>query len=106
MNIEVHHADEPTFRTSEACSFPKGFTLVARLEVDTPHGSPSEQHATALDVAFQRTNHIDAGWHEAPGIECLVTRPRSTSVGDVVVVDGLASLCMSAGWTTLPTEAA
>jgi len=106
MIIEVYHADVPTFRTDEPCTFPKGFALVASMEIDTLHGTVSEQSATALHIAFERTNHIDTAWHkpefQGRQVKVHVELPRSTSVGDVVVIDGLASLCMPVGWINVP----
>ena len=96
MQVQVHHVDEPTFRAdANACTFPTGFTLVATF---TYVGSVD----AALGWAFQLTNHIDHAWHETGLVECRVERPRSTSVGDVVVVDGSAHLCAPAGWLALP----
>jgi len=38
-----------------------------------------------LDVAFQQTNHISHAWTENDDVEAHTDRPRSTSVGDIIV---------------------
>lgn len=55
----------------------------------------------ALEQAFRLTNHIDRPWEENPGITAEPGPHASTSVGDVVVVDGEAYQCARMGWTKL-----
>lgn len=91
MIVKVYHADHELFR--EACCaldenlitdfLPDRFTLVAELGIrDTV--SPED----ALDIAFEYTNSIDRHWSENKGVRAIGEKTRSTSVGDVVEVDG------------------
>lgn len=75
MTIKVYHADNPTFLGKVPESFPEGFTLVAEVATEL------------LGFAFERTNHIDCPWFENDTVT-VIERSRSTSVGDVMVVNG------------------
>jgi hypothetical protein len=51
-------------------------------------------------MAYQLTNHIDHAWWENAGVT-LIGEPehRSTSVGDVIVMDdGRVLRCANCGW--------
>ena len=68
---------------------------------------PDEFQAVAViggieDVgeAFQLTNHIDSAWWENEGVTRIGGETRSTSVGDVVVLNGEAF--MVKGWASSP----
>jgi len=68
--ISVYHRNRPTFMASNGAreEFPKGFTFMGDVATDNPN------------EAYQLSNNIDGAWRpEAP---C-----RSTSVGDVLVMD-------------------
>ena len=100
MKIQIFHAKEPNFGFGSIRPFPvwpDGFTHVADLEL------PFQDVMIALETAYQLTNHIDSPWHksELPNINCLVDKPRSTSVGDMAVVNGVRYLCDSCGWLTM-----
>lgn len=89
MTFEVWHDDHPTFMATHdrAMRWPTDFTHVATVE------------APALGAVFQLTNHIDAAWTENTGVTAHVGRPRSTSVGDVVVDENReAWICAMVGW--------
>lgn len=60
--------------------------------VDCPDG---DTH-TALDYAYEKTNHIDAEWWDSPDVT-LIGEPkhRSTSVGDVMVTAGASYMVAS-----------
>lgn len=79
-------------------SFSNGvFSNVAQVEV-----CDGTSVMNALEIAFEKTNHIDAPWWENMGVKraFLSIRPRSTSVGDrVEIVDtGEVWECSSVGW--------
>ena len=44
----------------------------------------------ALEGAFFLTNHMDQPWSQNEGVEAVKLNARSTSVGDVIVVDDAA----------------
>jgi hypothetical protein len=78
-----------------------GYTLVATVEGDD------------MDHAYQVTNNIDSSWSlsPAPGVTVLGTLPvhdgktygyRSSSVGDVLQVDGPAFVIAPVGFLPLP----
>jgi hypothetical protein len=71
--VEVWQKKKMAFDEDDPCDFPKDFVLVAKVQTDD------------LDAAFEKTNTIDKYWWENQGVEALVTKTRSTSVGDVMV---------------------
>jgi hypothetical protein len=69
-------------------SYPEDYVMVAVVEGDS------------VDMAYQLTNHIDHAWWENAGVT-LIGEPehRSTSVGDVIVMDdGRVLRCANCGW--------
>jgi hypothetical protein len=79
-------------------SFSNGtFSKVAQVEV-----CEGISVMNALEIAFEKTNHIDSPWWENAGVTraFLAIRPRSTSVGDRVeiVETGEVWECISVGW--------
>ncbi len=50
---------------------------------------------------FSLTNHIDSDWRENDGVIALPGEHRSTSVGDIIVQDGVTSIVAKFGFTTL-----
>lgn len=89
--MQVGHATKPRFGHGEAPIWPDEYITVAIVDGDEP------------GVAFQKTNHIDGPWWGNEGVT-LVGSPnhRSTSVGDVVVMnDGRVLRCESVGWAEI-----
>jgi hypothetical protein len=91
MKALVYHATNPTFGLTEK-KFPDDYELVAKVDTISP------------DTAYELTNHIDIEWWDNNGVE-LVKKSRSTSMGDVIEIDGKAYLCEAIGWKAL-TEGA
>ncbi len=87
--IEIFHRANPDFRVRN--TMPDDLEKVASFRTDLPTDN-------ALEDAFRRTQNIDSAWDECPGIEAEPGRHRSTSVGDVVKVDGMAFQCAPVGW--------
>lgn len=85
--IKVWHAKNPTFGLTEQ-SFPADYELVAYVETND------------REKAFELTNHIDCEWWKNEGVKCL-KKTRSTSVGDVLEMQGQLFRCESAGWVEL-----
>jgi len=50
------------------------------------------------EKAFELTNHIDHDWTENEGVTPLVSKPRSTSVGDVMEIEGKFFIVDSCGF--------
>lgn len=65
------------------------YNLVAVVDVDD------------LEKAFEVTNHIDHDWTKNPHIIMCCGSARSSSVGDVFVVDGVRHVVASSGFRTL-----
>jgi len=87
MKYRVYHAINPTFGFGKKPEFPSEYELVATVE------------SAGIEDVFRITNHIDHDWTKNPEvIELFHNRPRSTSVGDVVVVDEKAHYCDMVGW--------
>jgi len=105
MNANVYHANlMPTGRMYDPHfdDSPNGYTLVALVYV--PEGAAAIE---ACEMAFRDTNHIDRAWWDNPNVTRIGPKARSTSVGDIVVVNGQAYLVEGCGWsnTTLPETA-
>lgn len=90
MLTKVWHAKKPTFGLTRQ-NFPEDYELVAELDTDS------------LEVAFEKTNTISYPWWDYEGVLNLIVhkRTRSTSVGDIVEMNGRRYLCEMAGWTEL-----
>ena len=84
--VSIFHATPPDFMASQ----PPGtkYTHVADVETDD------------LEVAFERTNSIDNGWWENKGVAPTFPERgcRSTSVGDLAVLNGVTYRCAITGW--------
>jgi len=88
MKYKVYHAINPTFGFGKKPEFPSEYKLVATVE------------CADLEDVFRITNHIDEDWTKNPEVtELFHNRPRSTSVGDVVIdEDGYHFYCDQVGW--------
>lgn len=85
--IEVWHAITPTFGYGDAPAWPSAYVKVAEVETDD------------IDAAYTLTNHIDRAWFDNPGVRAFgAPKLRSTSVGDVMVRNGVAYRCADVGW--------
>ena len=58
----------------------------------------AEVNSNSLSEAFRLTNHIESDWTQNPGVEAVPGRHRSTSVGDVMIVDGNRFIVTSNGF--------
>jgi len=103
MIARVWHAKNPNWTPlpgDPEPQWPNDFKYVADVLV-------ADGQRDAADVAFQLTNHFDRAWWENDGVRKVVAREvRSTSVGDVVVVEGDVFKCESVGWSRLPSDLA
>ena len=92
----VYHAKNPNFGIGETPSFQDGYDLVTELEL------PQMADSLALETVFMLTNHIDRSWTQNLEIKRLYGKQfRSTSVGDMVEVNGNRYLCGNVGWVKL-----
>lgn len=95
MKATVYHAIRmnPFPKTDVAVDLTK-FKKVAEVEADTNNRN------AMLNIAFRDTNHIDWNWTENGNVTAYgdVTRLRSTSVGDLVEIDGVFVMCDMVGW--------
>jgi len=100
MKVEVYHAKEPNFGFKLAHfpdpKWPDEFTLVA--EINSPRNNPFD----ALDDAYFLTNSIDKPWWEHKSVHAVVDRARSTSVGDVIIVDKIPYKVTMVGFEKIP----
>lgn len=75
------------------------YRLVAKVDVDLPAGEPDENKvAGMLDQAYHLTNTIDRYWWENQDVHPVVTKTRSTSVGDVLCIRGVYFVVASFGF--------
>ena len=100
MKVKIYHAKYPNFgyeaiRASGV--FPKDFVHVADVEVKT------KDIIEGLEEAYRLTNTIEVIWNLAhkSNVKCFIDRPRSTSVGDVLEVQGKQYYCHFACWKTI-----
>lgn len=87
--MKIYHAINPTFGIGGHPEFnDNNFVLVAEME------------AESLDEAYYLTNHVDRDWTTRVRKDFIVHKKdsRSTSVGDVIVQDGVAHRCEMFGW--------
>jgi hypothetical protein len=87
MPALVYHAIKPTFGLPNLAEnkFPEDYELVAKVDTNS------------VEKAYELTNHIDCEWWENEGVE-LVKQSRSTSVGDVIEIEGKLHRCEMMGW--------
>lgn len=57
-----------------------------------------------LDVAFEKTNHIDKSWQENKEVYSLKNKARSTSVGDLFIRENEVFLVSAVGFEKMPNE--
>ena len=108
MKVTVHHlgrrddghpfdrlfGDQGEILTPATPEWPRHYTKVAEVEVhdeDTPED--------ACEGAFCATNHIDRPWWENANALRIGPPTRSTSVGDVVVVNDTPYRVAPCGFT-------
>lgn len=55
---------------------------------------------SACEIAFTRTNSIDCGWWDNPGVTPMFGEKtcRSTSIGDMVLIGTNKYVCEMLGW--------
>ena len=88
--IEVYHLREFEVCIGADAEFPQDYDMVAEVQADD------------LEEGFRLTNTIDSPWWEQDGVQLFVKPPlRSTSAGDVLVLEGVAWRCRMAGWARI-----
>lgn len=95
--LKVEHGEIPV-------DFEKNHELVAA--VNTP-----EQGMAAIEDAYRLTQNIDDSWMKNPQVDIKGRTPasggrRSTHLGDVLLGNGGAYVCVAIGWQKLesPTQ--
>jgi hypothetical protein len=90
MAAKVYHF-RGIFGFDNKAQWPDNYDLVAEVETDK------------LSEAFRLTNTIDNPWWENPSVEkkFLSSGCRSTSIGDIVEINGDFYKCAPIGWTSL-----
>ena len=71
--ISVYHKIKSDYFTAAKKFVAQEFTLVAKVDTDD------------LEEAYRLTNTINCSWWENEGVEAIITKTRSTSVGDVML---------------------
>jgi len=102
MKVKVYHASHPDFGFTrpgdQPPSWPNEFILVA--QIDSPRNNVTE----ALDDAYYLINSIDKPWWENKSVTVIVANTRSTSVGDVIVVDDVPYKSVMVGFEKIPAK--
>ena len=64
----------------------------------------AEVDSNDLEKVFELTNSIDNYWGENEGVKLITAENRSTSVGDIVELDGKVHVVASMGYKKLSDE--
>ena len=73
------------------------YEFVAEVKVK----SYNRSYAEMCDEAFTKTNHINSSWTENENVTVYKDNPRSTSVGDYMMIDDQGWSCESHGWSKI-----
>jgi hypothetical protein len=88
---KIYHVKNPTFDET-LHNWPEDYELVAEVLTES------------LCKAFGLTNHVDHPWWDNPEVMAH-SQTRSTSVGDIVEINGKYHLCSYAGWLEVQEQA-
>lgn len=103
VKVELYHCTD--FRktlyyqfdnTIEAPRFPEDYTKVAVAEY--PRTDPDSQ---ILEKIWESTNTVDRAWYEGFSGQVIGGPHRSTSVGDIAVINDVSHVCVAVGWCRL-----
>ena len=72
----------------------QGYVHVACVEIPDTSRTP-------LEFVFEKTNTIDCDWTLNPEVVSMAGRGRSTSMGDLVEIDGKVYVCLAVGWVEI-----
>jgi hypothetical protein len=106
MKYTVWHEIIPTFSIKAVAPtyWPHpNYEMVAEILLEGHH--PDQN----LEKVFELTNHIDHDWRDNPGVKVIGViggRHRSTSINDVVEVNGKCWICDTVGWKEISFNAA
>jgi len=101
----LYHAIRPTFGMGPRPAFPSGYRHVADVLVDADGGGVQK----ALEELWVMTQHLDAPWPRQVEGHLITLHVdgrtvRSTSMGDIVEVDGRYYEAVSLGWKDITDE--
>jgi hypothetical protein len=89
MKAKIYHVKQPTFFPDNSLKL-EDFDLVA--EIDT----------NDVDKAYALSQNINDLWTTHEGVTPLKgLKLRSTSVGDIIEIDGMYNRCEMMGWATV-----
>lgn len=89
MKTKVFHVIEfDPFWCKDNDPAPDELTLVAEIDGD-------------LGDAFRLTQNIEDSWTENDKVDAKVAEARSTSIGDLIVEDGIGHIIMPSGYRTV-----
>lgn len=98
--ITVYHLDYSKLSDEEQLHvriFPDSAAMNRLFELGK-YTKVAEVDSDNLELAFELTNHIDRSWTENKNVKSLVDNPRSTSVGDMMELDGRRYMVDSVGF--------
>ncbi len=89
MKAKIYHVNNPKFQSDESLTL-DDYTLVA--EIDT----------NDVNKAYELSQNINDLWTTHKGVTPLKgLKLRSTSVGDIVEIDGVFHRCEMIGWSVV-----
>lgn len=90
--IQVYHNKSFTEYSMNRLKIPVIVCLAAIVETDE------------LEEAYALTNNIDSSWTQNKGVKCYTLKPRSTSVGDILLHDGKYHVVEMVGFREVTAE--
>ena len=90
-----------TYVGKDGANFPEAFVKAATIQL-LHHEKPTD----ALNRAYRMTQNDDYPWTNKKSIISTGLSGRSTSVGDVIMVDDKVYRCMPVGWEEVKTSEA
>ena len=88
-----------TYLDKPGANFPDAFVKAATIQL-----LHNEKPADALNRAYRMTQNDDYAWTNKKSIVSTGQSGRSTSVGDVIMVNDKAWRCMPVGWQEVQTS--
>ena len=104
--ITVYHANRSITRDSLCFGLGQIFTAddVRKNIKLGNYDKVAEVDTFDLDVAYRLTNHIHESWTENEGVTAIAEKVRSTSIGDILEVDGKRYVVDRVGFAELTDE--
>lgn len=104
--IEVYHFDmEAAMHAGKGLYFMRAQAKdVEELAEKGIYHKVAEVKTADLEVAFEKTNHIDKAWQENTEVTSFTEKARSTSVGDICIKGDEVFVVSGVGFEQIPSK--